>query len=117
MSATESENSVFSRTPVNAMPAPTWHRLMVNSQVLVLPKHYEIDSEFELEVEGAKLADKDAFDSALAAWLMPRKGRPRPAALTFQRFPRIRRMRCLKKSLETFVKLSKQAWALKRILF
>lgn len=79
MSATESENSVFSRTPVNAMPAPTWHRLMVNSQVLVLPKHYEIDSEFELEVEGAKLADKDAFDSALAAFQEKLDGRKRSA--------------------------------------
>ena len=70
---------MFSRTPVNAMPAPTWHRLMVNSQVLVLPKHYEIDSEFELEVEGAKLADKDAFDSALAAFQEKLDGRKRSA--------------------------------------
>lgn len=68
MSAIESENSVFSRKSVNAMPAPTWHRLMVNDQVLVLPKHYEIDSEFELEANGVELGEEAAFNEALEAF-------------------------------------------------
>ena len=82
MSAIESENSVFSRKPVNAMPAPTWHRLMVNNQVIVLPKHYEIDSEFELEVENVDLGDENTFDAALASFQEKLVGRKNSAVDT-----------------------------------
>ena len=53
---------------VNAMPAPTWHRLRVNSEAAPLPEGLELCSESELELEGITLGEEGAFDSALTAF-------------------------------------------------
>ena len=53
---------------VNAMPAPTWHRLRVNSEKAPLPEGLELCSEAELELEGISVVEEDAFASALAAF-------------------------------------------------
>ena len=36
----------------NAMPAPTWHRLHVNSEKVALPEGLEISSDIEFEING-----------------------------------------------------------------
>lgn len=52
----------------NAMPAPTWHRLHVNSEEIALPEGLEISSDVEFEIDGIELAELNAFDSALSAF-------------------------------------------------
>lgn len=52
---------------VNAMPAPTWHRLRVNSEAAPLPEGLGLCSKSELELDGISLGKEGAFDSALAA--------------------------------------------------
>ena len=52
----------------NAMPAPTWHRLHVNSEEIALPEGLEISSDIEFEIDGIELGELNAFDSALSAF-------------------------------------------------
>lgn len=52
----------------NAMPAPTWHRLHVNSEKVALPEGLEISSDIEFEINGIELGELDAFDSALSVF-------------------------------------------------
>ena len=52
----------------NAMPAPTWHRLHVNSEEVALPEGLEISSDIEFEIDGIELGELNAFDSALSAF-------------------------------------------------
>lgn len=52
----------------NAMPAPTWHRLHVNSEKIALPEGLEISSDIEFEIDGIELGELNAFDSALSAF-------------------------------------------------
>lgn len=52
----------------NAMPAPTWYRLHVNSEEIALPEGLEISSDIEFEIDGIELGELNAFDSALSAF-------------------------------------------------
>lgn len=43
--------------PVNAMPAPTWHRLRVNSEKIALPDGLEPSSDIEFEIDNIELGE------------------------------------------------------------
>lgn len=49
----------------NTMPAPTWHRLQVNSQAVELPEGLEPCSQVELELDGLAVGEPESFDAAL----------------------------------------------------
>ncbi|NPD30688.1 SufD family Fe-S cluster assembly protein [Eggerthellaceae bacterium zg-1084] len=58
---------------VNAMPAPTWHRLRMNHTDIEVPGHLEATSDLNLEAPADALGQEGAFERALdaaqAAWL------------------------------------------------
>ena len=53
---------------VNAMPAPTWHRLRVNNEKIALPGGLEPSSDIEFEIDNIELGESSAFDSALSTF-------------------------------------------------
>ena len=53
---------------VNAMPAPTWHRLRVNNEKIALPGGLEPSSDIEFEIDNIELGESGAFDSALSTF-------------------------------------------------
>ena len=53
---------------VNAMPAPTWHRLRVNNEKIALPGGLEPSSDIEFEINNIELGESAVFDSALSTF-------------------------------------------------
>lgn len=58
---------------VNAMPAPTWHRLKVSDVEVALPAGQPVESQVSMELSGFELSDCEGdsptpFDEALAAY-------------------------------------------------
>lgn len=64
--AVEESFSAVAVQDANAMPAPTWHRLRVNSQQVSLPAGLETCSECEVELDGVLAGSESAFDEALS---------------------------------------------------
>lgn len=62
---TEESFSAVAVQSANTMPAPTWHRLKVNSQAVELPQGLEPCSQAELELDGLAVGEPDNFDAAL----------------------------------------------------
>ena len=52
-------------SPINAMPAPTWHRLTVNESTLSIPEHYATASTYTLHCNPELIGPKDAFNQAM----------------------------------------------------
>ena len=63
----ESFNAAAMET-VNAMPAPTWHRLRVNNEKIALPDGLEASSDIEFEIDNIELGESGAFDAALSTF-------------------------------------------------
>lgn len=53
-------------TAVNAMPAPTWHRIQANDATITIPFGLTAVSDYRLEGEGIVYSTPDDFDNALS---------------------------------------------------
>ena len=51
---------------VNAMPAPTWHRLDMNETTIELPEGLESAAQISVEAADELAGEADAFDAAVA---------------------------------------------------
>ena len=52
---------------VNAMPAPTWHRLDMNETAVELPEGLSFAAQVEVEAAAELIGEAGAFDAAVAA--------------------------------------------------
>ena len=52
---------------VNAMPAPTWHRLDMNETAVELPEGLAFAAQVEVEAAAELIGEAGAFDAAVAA--------------------------------------------------
>ena len=52
---------------VNAMPAPTWHRLDMNETAVELPEGLSFAAQVEVEAAAELIGEAGAFDTAVAA--------------------------------------------------
>ncbi len=125
----ESFNAAAMET-VNAMPAPTWHRLRVNNEKIALPDGLEASSDIEFEIDNIELGESGAFDAALSTFqhkldarnegkvdtravVAAAGGDVNPGNLIFLPFLRINVKLFLRKLRIAFPMRSKQVWELR----
>lgn len=65
--------------PINAMPAPTWHRLSVNGSSLSIPDHYATTSTYTLHCASDLVGTEDAFTQAMNDLQLRTFGTPQAA--------------------------------------